>query len=309
MTLLRLAGCLIPVAVAFAFNDRFTLSLLAFASMQALYVASWDLLGGVSGQTSLGHALPFGCGAYAAAFVSMWGVVPPPAALALGGLAGAAAGALQGALGARLRRVSLAVLTLATAEIAHEIAAMLELSGPGGILVGGEGGIPAVVFPPGEAGAARLVAAVLASALIALLWLGSTSLGLAMRTVRADDRLAAASGIDVARVRLLAFLVAGAAAGVAGAFTATVAGGASPAALALNASLFAVAITWVGGPGTIVGPALAAYAGSLALQWLGPPEMLRLVLSALVLIGAGLAPGPGRHAGLLRMRLEGPRRA
>jgi branched-chain amino acid transport system permease protein len=301
---------LIPVGVAFAFTDRFTLSLLAFASMQALYVASWDLVGGVSGQTSLGHALPFGCGAYVAAFLSMWGIVPASAAVSLGALAGGAAGGLQGALGARLGRVSLALLTLATAEIAREIAAMLRMSGPGGLLVGGDGGIPTVVFPPGEAGAARLVAAVLTSALIALLWLVTTSLGLAMRTVRADDRLAAASGIDVVRVRLLAFVVAGGAAGVAGAFTATMAGRAAPALLSLNVSLFAVAIARVGGPGTIVGPALAAYAVSLALQWLDPPAVLRLALSALVLIGTGLAaPGSARREGLLRTPLEGPRRA
>ncbi len=80
MTLWRVAWCLVPLGLAVMVRDRFTLSILAAASVQALYVASWDLVGGVSGQPTLGHALPMGAGAYLAAFLGGLGLVPFPAA-------------------------------------------------------------------------------------------------------------------------------------------------------------------------------------------------------------------------------------
>ncbi|HKV44964.1 MAG TPA: hypothetical protein VJT32_09885, partial [bacterium] len=170
----RTAWCLLPLGIAFVARDHFTLSILAMASTQALYVVSWDILGGLSGQISLGHALPFGCGAYATALVSGWGLLPPAAAVAVGAVPGIAAGALQGALGARLPRIGLAILTLAMAECAHEIAGMLQIPGPGGLVVGEEAGVTAIVFPADETAAARLAAAALAVVAIGLLWMAGS---------------------------------------------------------------------------------------------------------------------------------------
>jgi branched-chain amino acid transport system permease protein len=285
----RVIWCLVPVALTLVVQDRFALSVLALAGIQALFVASWDLVGGVSGQMSLGHALPFGGGAYAAALVSAWGLAAPPAVVASGVVAGGLLGALQGGAGARLHRLSLALVTLAMAECAHELSGMLRFRWPRGIIVGGEGGVPAILFPADEVGAARLVAVVLATSLVGLLWIANSKIGLAMRTVRADDRLAAASGIDVARVRLLAFVIAGALAGLAGGLTATTAGRAAPSMLSLEPSLSALAIAGIGGLGTILGPASVAYALTAILQWLDLPGTLRLTLYALLLIGTGLA--------------------
>ena len=305
--LLRVAWCLVPLGMAFVPQDRFTLSVLAVAGAQALYVASWDLLAGISGQVSLGHALPFGGGAYAAAVVSGLGLLPPAAALIVGVLIGTALGALQGSLGARLHRISLALLTLAMAECAHALVGMLQISGPGGLLVGEEGGVPAIVFPAGEGAAARLAAAVLAVVLIGLLGGAHSRLGLATRTVRADARAAAASGIDVRRIRALAFVIAGGIAGLAGGLAASVAGQAVPSMLSLEPSLFALAVGALSGPGSIVGPAITAYAVSVAFQWVDLPETLRLMVYALVMIGAGLAgPGWAWLGDRLRTRPGGP---
>jgi len=285
-------------------RDRFTLSILAAASVQALYVGSWDLVGGLSGRPSLGHALPMGAGAYLAAFLGGLGRMPFPAVIAGGALAGSLAGALQGALSAKLNRISVALVTLATAECAHEMSAMLRLSQPGGLIVGGESGIPTAVFPPTEAAAARLAAALLAAGMIGLLWIRRSGLGLAMRTVRADDRLAAASGIDVVRVRVLAFVIGGGVAGLCGGLVASFIGRASPDMLSLEPSLLAPGIASSAGSGTLVGPALTAYAVTASLQWLDVPGHLRLTLYALLLIAAGLWP---RAATFLEVRRRGPR--
>jgi branched-chain amino acid transport system permease protein len=290
MTLWRVVCCLVPLGLAVMVRDRFTLSILAVASVQALYVASWDLVGGLSGQPTLGHALPMGAGAYLAALLGGLGVVPFPAVIAGGALAGSLAAALQGTLSAKLDRVSVALVTLATAECAHELSAMLRLSWPGGLIVGGNSGVPTIVFPPNEAAAARLAAALLAAGAIGLLWIRGSGLGLAMRTVRADARLAAASGIDVVHVRVLAFAIGGGVAGLCGGLVASLIGRASPDMLSLEPSLLAPGIAGSAGPGTLVGPALTAYAVTAALQWLDVPGHLRVTLYAVLLIAAGLRP-------------------
>lgn len=305
MTLLWRAGwCLLPLAFAYAAQDRFILSVLALAAVQALYVAGWDLVGGVSGQPTLGHALPLGVGAYVAALLGGWKLTPLPAAIAGGALAGALVGALQGGLGARLHRLSLALVTLATAECAHEMSGMLVMLWPGGAIVGGDSGIPVAVYPPDESGAARLAAAALAGGVLGLVWLERSRLGLAMRIVRADDRLAAAAGIDVVRIRVLAFVVAGATAGLAGSLAAGMIGRASPSMLSLEPSLFAFAISGVAGSGTILGPAAAAYAMTAALLATDAPGTVRLALYALLLIIAGLAPRAAAYLGGVRRGRE-----
>jgi branched-chain amino acid transport system permease protein len=293
----RVIWCLVPLGLAFAAQDRFTLSILALAAVQALYAASWDLAGGVSGRPTLGHALPLGTAAYAAALISGWGLAPPPVAVAVGALAGGLIGTLQGVLVARLDRIAVALVTLATAECGHEISRMVRFLWRGGITVGGDSGIPAFVYPTGEAAAARLAAGVLAAGLIGLVWIAHSGPGLAMRVARADDRLAAASGIDVARVRVLALTVAGATAGLAGGLMASLVGRASPSMLALESSLFAIAAAGVGGLGSIIGPAAVAYAVAAAFQWLDISGTVRLAVYALMLIAAGLAPSAAAALG------------
>lgn len=287
-----LVGCLIPVGLAFSTVDRFTESILALAAIQGLYAASWDLLGGVAGRVSLGHALPFGGGAYLAAVLGGLLLLPPPAAIACAAAGGALLAGLQGLLTGRLRPAFLALVTLAIAECGHELSGMLRVYGPAGFAFGGEGGIPAPLFPPDEFGAARLAAVVFAAAVVGLVGIARSNTGLAMRTARADPRAASVSGIDVGRVRLLAFAVSGGTAGVAGALTAGLAARASPSMLALETSLFAVAAASFGGSGTILGPAAAAYLLTAALQWAEVPGPARLTLYGAVLIVATLA-GPG----------------
>lgn len=283
-----LVWCLIPVALAFAVTDRFTESVLTLAAIQALYSASWDLVGGVSGQVSLGHALPFGCGAYVAAVLSSSGLLPG-AAVAWGAAGGALLGVLQGILARHLRRAFLALVTLALAECAHELSGMLQMPGREGTVFGGEGGIPSLLFPSDERAAARLAAVVFAVGVIGLVWVARSNLGLAMRTARADPRAAAASGIDVGRVRLIAFVLSGGVAGVSGALIAGLVGRASPSMLSLETSFFPVAAAVLGGVGTILGPAASAYLLTAALQWLDLPGPVRLTLYGAVLIAAGLA--------------------
>jgi ABC-type branched-subunit amino acid transport system permease subunit len=306
-TVAVVAWCLVPVALAYGTSNRFIAAVLGLAAIQSLFVASWDLVGGVSGQVSLGHAMPYGVGAYVAAVLSSLTPLAPAAALACGAITGAISGGLQAATGRHLRPVLLAIVTLAAAEVLYQYALMLQVPTPDGFLTGGEAGIPSATFSPDEIGAARFAAVVLAAGVLGLFWLTRSRLGLAMRVVRADPRGAEASGIDCARVRMLAFLISGAIAGLAGGMTAGLAGRATPPLLSLETGLFAPALAVAGGLGTIIGPATAAYLFTAAAHFADLSDSPRLALYGLILITAGLLSPAGAFCADARFR-DGLRR-
>lgn len=282
---------LLPLGLTFIFPDRFSQSVLALAAVWALYAASWDLVAGWSGQVSLGHALPFGIGAYSAALLPVWSAAPQEGALGYAIVAGALMGALQGSLGARLNQTLLAIVTLATAECAHELSEMLQLSGPGRVVFGGDAGVPAPGFPFDETGTARFAGGLLALALAGLWGLARSNFGVAVRTAHADEHAAAASGIDVVRVRLAVFVISGALAGLSGGCAAGLAGRASPSMLSLSMTLFPVAAASLGGVGTLFGP-IAAYVFAVGLHWADISGPARLASFALLITGAGVAAPP-----------------
>jgi len=290
------------MALAYATSNRFIAALLALAAIQSLFVASWDLLGGVSGQLSLGHAMPYGAGAYVAAVLSTLTPLAPAAAIACGALTGAVCGALQARAGRHLRPVLLAIVTLASAEVVYQYVLMLQVPTPDGFLTGGEGGIPSAVFPQDEMGAARLAAVVLTAVVLGLLSLSRSRLGLAMRVVRADPRGAEISGIDCARVRMLAFLISGAIAGLAGGMAAGLAGRATPSMLSLETGLFAPALAVTAGFGTIIGPATAAYLFSAIVHFADISGTVQLTLYGLIFIAAGLLSPAGAFRADARSR-------
>ncbi len=292
----RLALCLAPAALVFVVSDRFALSILALAGFQALYAVSWDLVGGLSGQPSLGHALPFGAGAYLVA-VAAGTRAPLWSALALGIVGGTLMGGFQGRVGRRLSPMFLVLVTFATAECAHELSRLLAAVDPsGGLAGGGEAGLLLPGFAPGESNAARLAAGSLGAGMVGLYWFSRSRFGLAMRLLRSDPWAAAAAGIDAARTRLVSFALAGAIAGFAGGLTAIETGRAVPPMFSVETSLFPVVASVIGGPGTFIGPALTAYlmaAGAQVMDLSGPAQ---LAVYSLLLIGAGLLS----PAGLLR---------
>src|SRR6201995_1321098 len=102
------------------------INFLVVALLIALVGQGWNLLGGYGGQYSFGHAAFFGTGAYVTAVLQVrYGLNAWPA-FALGILAGAAVGAIIGALAFRsgLRGSYFALVTLAFAEVLRIVASV-----------------------------------------------------------------------------------------------------------------------------------------------------------------------------------------
>lgn len=226
------------------------------------------VLTGYVGQISLAQLAFAGVAGFTAIELADRGAPFPLAVLGGTGMA-VLLGLLVAIPATRVRGMSLAVATLAMAVAVEQ----LVLGSPA--LSGGVGGrkaprpfvlgIDVGISAPGADnfrpvfGVMVLIVVVLAGVAVANLRRNRT--GLRWLAVRANERAAAAAGIDVARVKLGAFAFSSALAGLAGCALAFATTTLSTTSFLVIGSLVALALTYIGGISSISGAVLA---GALA---------------------------------------------
>jgi branched-chain amino acid transport system permease protein len=259
VTLARHAGAALVAAVVIW---ALSVSLGTFRDYQmadiAVYVvaiAGLTVLIGLSGQISLGNGAFMAVGAYATALLQMhlnwplWALFPASAAIA------AVTGAAVGVAAARLRGPYLAGATLMLAVALPSLATQF----PG--VLGGDQGLSVSVSAPAALGAAfpltRWLAWVNAgTALIILVLLANLArsrIGRSWRAIRDDETAAALAGLNVARLRVLAFVVSAACAGLAGSMLAVYSSQVSPGSFTVTLSIALLTGAVIGGLGSLAG--------------------------------------------------------
>lgn len=270
-------------------SNQFWLNALIMAHFSGAFVAGWAFLAGPCGQLSGGYALSLGGAAYASALASLLGGFGPWGGGLVGLVAALLTGLGVGVLSLRVRGPFLVLTTLALAEGVHEIAMVTGFMGPQGYAIGGEGGIPTIqVLSRGAAGfynTAYYASAVLLILLVLSLdRLAKSRVGLMLRASGRDILSAEAVGVDTVRYRLLGFAVASVAAGAVGLFWGQFVGRVTPSLLSLEMSFGAIVLAVVGGKDTIIGPAVAGYAGTVISSWLWiEPYHQQLIYAAALL--------------------------
>jgi branched-chain amino acid transport system permease protein len=244
--------------------DRFTVVLATDIIIFALFAASLGLIMGAGGMASFGHAAYFGAGAYAAAVAAKAGapfVVAVPAGVAFAG----ALAVLFGWFCVRLTGVSLAMLTLAFAQITWAIAFQWDS------VTGGSNGLVGIWPPEMLSSKTVYYFATLALVGTAILLIWRTvhaPLGYLLRAVRDSRIRAEAVGVDVRIIQWRAIILAGAAAGLAGALYVFSKGSLSPDSLSIPRSVDALAMVLIGGVQTLVGPAVGAVVFITLQDWI-----------------------------------------
>ncbi len=249
---------LLPVAVVIALlpvaADQFTVVLTTDIVLFALFAASLGLLMGSGGMASFGHAAYFGAGAYAAAVLAKAGL-PFLLAVPAGAVFAAALAAGFGWLCVRLSGVSLAMLTLALAQIAWAVAFQWDA------VTGGSNGIVGV-WPPSWLASKRayygFAVGIAVLAILAVWSLAHSPFGYALRAARDSNLRAEAIGIDTRRIQWAAFTLAGAFAGLAGALFVFSKGSLSPDSLSIPRSMDGLVMVLLGGVQTLIGPVVGA---------------------------------------------------
>ncbi|MCC7326356.1 MAG: ABC transporter permease [Burkholderiales bacterium] len=284
-------------------RDDYTVVLATDILIATLFAASLQFLVGTGGMTSFGHAAYFGVGAYAAAIAVKAGA-PMSAALVVAPVAALIAAIVFGWFCVRLSGVYLAMLTLAFAQIVWSIAFQWES------VTGGSNGLVGIWPTEWLTGRVRyyfFTLALVAVAMGALLRIGRSPFGFALRGVRDSPLRAAALGIDVRRTQWKGFALAGLFAGVAGGLFAFSKGSISPESLAIPRSVDALVMVLLGGLNALFGPLL----GAVAFTWLTDTlaratEYWRALLGTMILVLVLVFPMGigGAFARLVRWRLR-----
>jgi branched-chain amino acid transport system permease protein len=235
----------------------------------AILAIGLDILLGWTGQFAFAHIAFYGIGVYATALLNMRLGVPFIFGLPLAAALAAMIGFLIALPATRLRTVYLALATFAFAECAQWVFRTWDsvTRGPDGLRMSAAQIFGYVVGNDREA--MPVIAILLALMLGATLYLVRSRLGRAFCAVRDSEHVAAASGIDVKRTKVLAFTISAFYAGVAGGAYTLFQSYVHPDGLGVWTLVLVLTMIVVGGSGTIGGVLLGvALLGVL-------PEVLR----------------------------------
>jgi ABC-type branched-subunit amino acid transport system permease subunit len=246
----------------------------------ALLTLSVVVLTGFSGQISLAQLAFAGVAGFASIRLTEHHV-PFPVALVLAALLATVIGVIVGYPATRVRGMSLAIATLAMAVAIEELVLGSESfsgghagsSAPRPYLFGLDVGVGATGSGNFRAAFGFVCLGVLTLASLAVINLRRNRTGLRWLAVRANERAAAAAGIDVTRAKLGAFAVSSFLAGLCGVLMAFSVTTLSPTSFMVIGSLVAVALTYLAGVSSVSG---ALVAGALAQAGIYTAFMNRL---------------------------------
>jgi branched-chain amino acid transport system permease protein len=219
--------------------------LLILSAYYLLLAGSWNLLAGFAGQYSFAHVGLAAAGAYGTAAIVNWAGLPGWVAFIAIPLFTAAVGGLLGLVALRVRGVQLPLITFAFAgAFAVFLAAAADVTG----------GSMGLQLPKLFAGFDRSPYLILAGLLTGLFFVIQNlvldgRLGLMMQSVRDDEEVARGIGVDIFRVKITAFVITAALAGLAGAFYANYVGVLAPTMLSMSEMGMVVAMAVIGGLG------------------------------------------------------------
>jgi branched-chain amino acid transport system permease protein len=279
---------LVPVVI----RDGYILQLLNIAILNAIVVLGLNFATGWTGQINFGQAAFYGLGAYTTAIATKagWPWISTPF---LSVIVVIAASLALGLPTLRLRTYYLAMTTIGFGEIIRLIIVHWEP------VTGGTSGlreIPGISLfgfgPQGQTQHYYLLAAALGLAILVAARIRHSKLGRAMIATKDSEIAAEQSGVDTVRTKLLAFMIGGIYAGLAGCLYASSIRFISPDSFSGIQAVLLMTMLIVGGMGSIVGCVIGAVALTLlpeALRFLGQWYLVLYGLGVILVIA--LAPG------------------
>lgn len=263
------------------------------AGINVILAVGLNLINGTTGQFSIGHAGFMAVGAYGAAFFGVQlaplvqgvfgaGVVADAVtfnlALLVGAVLAAAAGVLVGAPSLRLRGDYLAVVTLGFGEIIRISFNNADFLGAAtGYFGDSPAGLPAYTSFFWVYGWAIAIVILIRN-------LTFSQTGRSLLAIREDEIAAEAMATPTTRLKVLAFSLSAASAGIAGGLFAYMQSGIRPEDFRFDKSIDMVVMIIIGGLGSISGAVVGGIFVAVTLELMRDLQEYRLVLYALLLI-------------------------
>lgn len=270
-------------------KSPYALHMMILLFLSTIMGQSWNILGGYTGQYSVGHAAYFGAGAYTTMMLLQFKQIPPWYGFIAGMGVAAVVALIIGSICFRLRGPYFVLASIAVAEILRLSAVNLKdvTNGAEGILV--------TELPPLKVGETVItdfltkvpfyyIGLVIALVTIVITWqVQNSKLGYYIQAIREDQDAAHSLGISLSLYKNIALVISAVLTSLAGSFYAVYIGFVDPpTVLSLDISVQIVLICIIGGIGTIWGPLI----GALVLVPLS--EALRSNLAAQLLFKAGV---------------------
>jgi len=284
LALLILISLIAPFVIS-----EFYLAILCEALVMSLLALSFNLLFGYMGQLSFGQAAFYGLGGYAVAMLMTKAHLNFWLSLVAGILLPAIIGLIVGYFCVRLRGIYFAILTLAFGQLIFFIVFKWHN------FTGGDDGIQGI-FPPDFLKSPTayyyfiLIVFLLSSY---VLWrIIHSPFGQTIVSMRENSERTEFLGINIARYQLIAFVIAAAFAGLAGAIWVPFYRSVAPSYLTWLKSGEPVMAAILGGPSLFFGPILGMFIMTFFHAWvLGFTVYWPVVMGALILVVIFFLPG------------------
>ncbi|MFN3670737.1 MAG: branched-chain amino acid ABC transporter permease [Bosea sp. (in: a-proteobacteria)] len=275
----------VPVAVALGLPAHW-LSLVTRAMIFAIAALSLDLILGVGGLVSFGHAAFIGIGAYVTGIMITEGrtealLILPVLLLACAGFA-----AVTGAVSLRTRGVAFIMITLAFGQMAYFLAqALSAYGGDDGLTLYERSSFAGFKIFANRTGFFYVVLGTLAACYALIRVLVASRFGRVLRAARENATRVTMTGFDVGRVRLVAYVISGMIAGLSGFLLANQTEFVSPAFISWQRSGELIFMVVLGGVGSLHGAILGALAFLVAEDVLsGLTEHWKVIFGPMIVL-------------------------
>lgn len=258
-------GIVVIIPFILSFNPYYVSIFISALILGGVSIA-WNLLAGMCGQVSFGHAAFFGIGAYASAILVTKVGWDPYLAIVSGGICGAVGSLIIGIPAFRLRGPYFALAILGFAEVAKLVTMNMTW-----LTEGSQGIMSIPPLTPIHLGSLTLdfyisrttnyyMAAMLVFAIyLTVYFIRRSNVGLAMSAVHGDEETAAGIGVHVVRTKALALVVSAFCTAIMGAFYAHYVRFLSPdTAFEGSWSVMPIVASLFGGMQTLIGPVAGA---------------------------------------------------
>lgn len=266
-------------------QNAYVLRVCVYVCIYSILACSLNLISGVCGQVSMGHAAFYGIGAYASALTALNFGVPWYICVPIAGLAAGAVGILIGIPALRLQGGYLVICTVGFNELVRLILLnwVSVTRGPMGLT-----GIPRpVLFGIQIKSGTQYLYVALTLLLLIYVFLRNilrSKFGRNLRAIKEDETAAETMGINVHREKVIAFAVASALAGVAGSMLAHYMLYISPSLFIGDFSTTILSMVVLGGMGSMPGCIVAAVLLTAIPEMLRGLDQYRMLIYGLLLI-------------------------
>jgi branched-chain amino acid transport system permease protein len=294
----ELLGILLFIIIApIIFNGSYALHLINIIGIYAITIIGLDLLVGLTGLISLGHAVFFAGAGYLTAYLNITMSLSPIVACVITILLISILAVVTGIPLLRLKGYFLALGTLGFGVVIYTLIKGISIiGGPNGL-----GGIPNFSIGFFEfKGDLSYFFLIWTTVLLVFLFVNNISnsrIGRALKAIHSDENTAMAFGIRVVSYKMIVYVISAAIAAISGVYYGHYIQFVSPSQSSLATSVDLVVMLFLGGIGTVFGPILGTFIYQLipeVLSTLHDYEVLfRGVLLLLVLLffPKGLYPG------------------